>query len=680
MGKDYHKVKAYLNATIHHLTLGTNIFDPFQIEWKRGETRGITEQALDTGNKVVSFEKNIQCPCTLYLGKKGNEKKPKYFQITVNVFKSGNKKKVYGKLVIDISEFYGISSPITKDYQIDSAHKDPTFLRFSAILTNNMSEPPSSDSLTSIADNLESDKPDEWDLSFAVDEEEQIRINEFFSQRRDEKQKLATALSDFHTKVASNPRPSPRNRMKAPSLQTGLPTTPPSSLEAFFSAPKSTKSRKKKLKDSRSLQFLTPPSLISTESSSNAAFSSADEPLSSSHSFSHSKLDMHSRDEIPIDSVLENQDLSLNDQYLNANSNKEEVVPEVDPFEAATEFLKTIAMKHWMTSPVTPTVVPLSSAALFSGLIESGLFDTQKFDNEQFSLLIQEFITRISGINVVDKGTQFDNLCVMLSLLHIISSNTTIDTNRRDVLAKEFAKSIVRPLFSQYIDDISTDLQTAAMSIIMGTVDNDSAIKLILNSIDNVLRKNFILDETAAAIQHQDGTILNVQKNFRESVKNMLVDKFDLYFIANILQNDFQVRFGNAANWNQIMINLRDEQELNFSLFREAISILMVAQGLCQTPELIPDIAPSLSPELILKLMEVEVPDELMPLRNDTATFAEYYKLPQMKPVEDVLVNVKKDYQGDFSEILGDLPNNWESAKFDEETISQFPFLKSYFN
>ena len=331
-----------------------------------------------------------------------------------------------------------------------------------------------------------------------------------------------------------------------------------------------------------------------------------------------------------------------------------------------------------MKSPVNPTTIPRSSAALFGSLVHAGLFSKRKFTFEEYQQIIDQFINRLSTHSTVEKGTLFDNLCVSLSLLKIVISNESIKEERREHFKEKFLELVLRPAYSKYIEEITQEFNSAAQSIIMCTVDAASAVPLIQNSIDNVIKKNFYSDEQIESAKEK-GEELNVQLGFRDAVKQTCINRFDSYFVVNILQNDFQVNFGNAANWNTIMSIIKEDNKLDLPLFRESISVLMVAQGLCQTPELVPDVAPHLTPEIILRLMELEVPDELMPLPNETKTFAEHYKLQELKPVEEIIPTLLKDYSGDFSEFIEDFPEEWDSVEFDKETMSQFPFLEDYF-
>ena len=59
------KFSAVVNFTIHCLRLPEDIQDPFQIEFKRGNTVGITEKKFVEGQNEVSYEKNFRCNVTL---------------------------------------------------------------------------------------------------------------------------------------------------------------------------------------------------------------------------------------------------------------------------------------------------------------------------------------------------------------------------------------------------------------------------------------------------------------------------------------------------------------------------------------------------------------------------------------------------------------------------------------
>ncbi|OHT07058.1 hypothetical protein TRFO_24709 [Tritrichomonas foetus] len=341
---------------------------------------------------------------------------------------------------------------------------------------------------------------------------------------------------------------------------------------------------------------------------------------------------------------------------------KKEEAPKIEtkvsPKEAAREFLEKTTSRIWSQSPLDATKgIPKASAVLFAAIVESQILQTNKItDEKEFQEIADDFVSILKTRSVVERATLYDSLVVVLYLLKLIRGAEG-DQNRKEYLSEKFAQEVCKPKFLEYIEENSIDLTSAAQCIVMCTVDNNSGISLIDLSMERILTKDPMFN------------------GMKEAVKQMAIQLFDIQLLKNLLDNDYQIRFGNAVMWNQMFSVVNEEKNIDFTMFREAIGVMMMAQGICANPEVMIDVAPHLTPQFVYKVMESELPDDCLPLSNDTTTFVAFFNIDKSRSPEVSVFN----YYDDFSEMIIDFPDNWRDVKVTFEDVKAFPFLSKYF-
>ena len=85
------KQKATCLLNIHSIQLTHSDPDPFQIEWKRGKTKGITQKVLQTLGNDLIFDKSINFECTIYIDAESHKIRSKKLLITLVVYRNETK-------------------------------------------------------------------------------------------------------------------------------------------------------------------------------------------------------------------------------------------------------------------------------------------------------------------------------------------------------------------------------------------------------------------------------------------------------------------------------------------------------------------------------------------------------------------------------------------------------------
>ena len=103
----------------------------------------------------------------------------------------------------------------------------------------------------------------------------------------------------------------------------------------------------------------------------------------------------------------------------------------------------------------------------------------------------------------------------------------------------------------------------------------------------------------------------------------------------------------------------------------------MMSAILCSDPKASDEICPGMRKEYILKILTNQQPDDFCPFPNDVMTFMQEYNISTTTNVG----KEKKLYEGDFSELTSSINHgDWKTTKFDQLTLTSFPYLKKYFS
>ncbi|KAK8837729.1 hypothetical protein M9Y10_036264 [Tritrichomonas musculus] len=204
------KQYAVVNFTIHRLKIPNDTQDTFQVEFKRGSSSGLTEQALPTSSEEdqksyeVNFEKRFRCPVTLIQGTTSSGNiiyHKKKIAFTVYRYRQSSR-KVFGKLTIDVANYINTT---TESFEIESPHSEKSYLvmtinvNFTNKKIDTVGLAGDDIDLASVSEaiQLTTDRQDEWDLSDAITLEKRDQIQNFFLKREREKNNQRYSLADF---------------------------------------------------------------------------------------------------------------------------------------------------------------------------------------------------------------------------------------------------------------------------------------------------------------------------------------------------------------------------------------------------------------------------------------------------------------------------------------------------
>jgi hypothetical protein len=150
----------------------------------------------------------------------------------------------------------------------------------------------------------------------------------------------------------------------------------------------------------------------------------------------------------------------------------------------------------------------------------------------------------------------------------------------------------------------------------------------------------------------------------------------DQKIVEFIAVSGHRCTFTNAVSWNSIVTVLDTDMDIPLPLTREAIAVLMMAKALCNDPDLRSEICPNLRLPVVLFLLMKEVPDDMLPGRNDWEAFMKHWHLVPMGPE---CLSARVVWNEDFGGVWDGVGRDWRKAEFSEEQLDAFPYLRSYF-
>jgi hypothetical protein len=450
----WEKIPSLCVFTIHSIRLPRAYLEPFQVEWKRGETKGMTERALSGDDNVVSFEKPFKCSVTVYLDSKEGVIRPKHIAFSFIVWRS-NKRRVYGKGLVDVGMYFRKDVPETVTIEIDSPHSEKAFAVMSfATNPTGGGTIAGDDDVASVNEvmQLATDRIDEWDVSEAVPGEGKDKLDKFLAVRR-EKQEQRFQLAQFKRPGAQGLRaPQPRHeRLQQPALMG-----PGSSIAAFMTT-----------------HLDAPPPPRDATARRKAGASTGRQDLFAASLYASAP---------PISDVPEKV---------------EEPPPAPAPPQKAGTVLKSILGRQWSVSPLDSISVPAGVTAILGCFVHIDLFA-----NRHQRRLVSDFLKDYETADLIGDASLCDKFLHTLSLWNCALHGPRID----HAAAAYFAGKLIVVLRSQFLAFIAPfadSLVAIAEALFDGLTDPESAARQLTERIEQAFRSYNFPDRIESLCRQQ---------------------------------------------------------------------------------------------------------------------------------------------------------------------------------
>ncbi|KAH0792517.1 hypothetical protein GPJ56_003694 [Histomonas meleagridis] len=330
----------------------------------------------------------------------------------------------------------------------------------------------------------------------------------------------------------------------------------------------------------------------------------------------------------------------------------------VNPLPHALDLIKSILSRMWDESPLNFLSTPKSVSAVISVFTHLNVFEPNTFTDEEYFQIITEFNAIYKESNLIKDGTFLERFIISLNILSCIQTDLRFDQDRVKSFVSFFSP-IVSGNFDLYINSLSPQFQDIRSCIINLTfTDVKFLIENYNKKIQKITKQIYLLPKIIELIQQQINNVI------------------DSKLVEQLIETPNKCTFSNAIQWNSFITILDGDYSIYLPLFREAVSVLMMSTSLCASPEIKADIIKLLTPLTVLKILEIQKPDELMPVENNVSDFCEYFGLSHDMEFKPINVNYENGFD---DEILKCLPNEWIQNTFPKEILDEFPFMNMFF-
>ena len=329
--------------------------------------------------------------------------------------------------------------------------------------------------------------------------------------------------------------------------------------------------------------------------------------------------------------------------------------------QEAMNMMKQITHFKWCQSPLEQDPVCVPAAIFYASFLRCSCFDVKLVSNIYFPRIMDTFFGCYEEKEFAQNCTHFDcvvnslHLCALLRL----APPVPFDEQRLE-------------LTNQRLHGIVIDQFSTLVEILCEPVGE---------FIDQLFVANFDQSHCLYDFSH---IFLNIsQKDIPGSVWELVIRRcsqvIDARFVQALLDRPTFNTFMNACLLNSFVTLVEAEHpKCKLTKFRQANSVLMMAQTLRQTPGECDVICPDLPKAVVLKLLKNQVPDEMQPILNDNMLFEQHFRAIIQSESADLLPPVNTD---DFKLIVNELDvSKWRTVPIPDDAFATMSFLHDFFH
>jgi hypothetical protein len=310
----------------------------------------------------------------------------------------------------------------------------------------------------------------------------------------------------------------------------------------------------------------------------------------------------------------------------------------------------------WARSPLAPDAVPAPVAVILAIFENMELFGTGRYEMIVYQSIVSDFVRGFKPDTMVMDAGNFDNFVVLLYLLKCVK-DPRIDQAMAAYFVEALAPAVGTEL-DEWVRGFLRELGPLAESILDTIIDGDAACAQLADKVKSAFRP------------------FSLPAPLEKLCQQRLLKMLDSRLVSMITEESARCTFGHAGEWNTVITILRTDTRfpIELDLFREAASVLMMGAAMCGEPALANDLAPSLPPAHVLRLLASQKPDDFNPMPNDVAAFANFYHLDP-KSVPDPIPIAQAVELGPVLEVIS---GDWKSVQVDPQTAARFDFLSEH--
>ena len=695
------KVPCKLKFTIESIDLHTDIDSRFRLSWARGSASGETYIVTPT-NQQLALNASFECSCKMYVSKHDNSVRPKKVKIVLNRVTEKHQEKVYGRLAVDVGEFFGKTTPTVLQKDMESGRgKAPTlnaeFILVPTGSVQNVTQKEMND-MSFIGEPEKRVALSEWDVTEMGSDEsdpgkkgkkrKHKRTSDDKKSKRKDKHKkkgktapeeapapaATPSLKDFvaprvrnfdfgsefkrerssvnasshveepepeQQKPEREPTPEPEPE---PEPEPTPPPPPPPPPEVVVEPPKEEVKQEEPVKEKK-------------------------EKKKGVFGIFKGKKKKHGEKEKPAvvegevpkreepEPVVEEPKECLTPEVI--EKRKEERRAEEELMAASVEyFLHAVLTHEWPEMRNPPrligdvmyprTVFPIFAAILHTKLLES--------NNGHFESALSIIIAELPSISVPQRQ-KFLTTLVLVLLLTKHSFKYHFDVNKMDVLL--------------------TELMNVLKKQMMGIVQPALSRSEIL--VNRYCTGSFEFDELLLDFKDVM-TLVRDSFCFGDEINKLMMDRFvsllEYRFINKILENPSRFTFTNSMMWNSFLTAMENDERISMPVLRQVVSALVMASSISKQPDMADEVCPDVPKVVVTFILMNYVTDKNQPEKVKPLNFAKRCKISE---IPEVLEPMSPCDDIDYSRLLHAANlTNWNQCGKDEEILHEFSYIATY--
>lgn len=652
LGIGYEKKHVTMKFLIEKVCLNRRSNDYFEVQWARHENRGTTLQERPNEKSELIFQHMFECRCTMYIKKSDRSVRKKIVDFLL-IRKDGKKDKKYGRLRLDISDFYAGKKDLRFSEEMESGKETaPVFyghMKFEECTDSKNNRSMSDINASFIGTNAYSGKTDisEWDGPSEVSS---------FAGLQDEHKKKEKKHRDKH-------RDKERKREKKERRE----------------------GRERKHRDKNRSEF---------EADGSAASMFARDATTEDTGYLHQSVSEISQE--TEDQSFE-YNIGISDQFRKIEAKPEEVghdssddhrrASDYPPsYETTTHFNH----KHRDESPSED-----------GSTMEDHRIDLNKYakpkEVDVIDLALSVCWPDYHGKVYFEDGNNFSSVpCSLKPIMAALIMSGTLDS--RDKIYEFLKKLREAPLEERCTNQTKLEVYYFILSCASGLGGTEiryfkqEMYKVLVNLLERCLahpieQLEVVLNRLATAkfesetiYKHFMKAHINAVEQLpysvrRNSVKllNMMID----YRLANkILKFQNRFNFENSSAWLSFLTILESDGGVQLRVSKQVVLSINMGARIAVDFELRKDICPDLTNETIVFILSnISTDKDYITEKVDPSKFAAATNVPLGSNYDPPCLN--------YSDDLFVLPSSynlraWENCRYSENVVSLYPFIEDY--
>jgi hypothetical protein len=151
---------------------------------------------------------------------------------------------------------------------------------------------------------------------------------------------------------------------------------------------------------------------------------------------------------------------------------------------------------------------------------------------------------------------------------------------------------------------------------------------------------------------------------------------FEHRLLLKLIENQSRFNFQNSMTWSSLLTAVESDEHVSLPLVRQGISALLMAQAISKEPDIIKDVCPGISPELVAFFLQNYKTDMNVKEEIKLAAFRKRHKVQEVLDVKKLVPPCPRIGWAKLIQCV--FLQNWCAIARDEEQLQHYDYLLQY--